>query len=190
MQKTLEQPGVHVWKSKVSGQYFTAIKVEGNEESVLRCIRFVKPDMLQSDVQKILSQPNLIDGNFIHFNIPGGTEHKIKIGSYLCKNMFGTLISLDADHFESIMQPVNDEDKEQALTNYFFVSCTVGFGTTTSITSFVYKTYEAYPSPQSIKEMVTKIFKERHNIELGPEHSVVPTNIQKLTELEYLSYLR
>lgn len=188
MQKTIDLPGVHVWKSKLSGQYFTAIQVEPTEKTIARCIKFSMPDVSDETITEIMNNPSIIEGNFINFKTGDSVIHRLKVGSFLCKNMYGTLINIDKDHFESIMIPVDDADKDEVIHKYFMCLVEVNFGSTYTKLNIIHQTMKVYPSRKDIIEQTTSYMKNEKSVEIAPD-MVFICSITEISEAQYNSFI-
>ena len=187
MHSTINIPGVHLWKSKLSGQYFTAIQVKDDPETITNCIKFSMPEATDEVIKEIMNNTDLIESGYINFKTGDAIVHKLKIGSMLCKNMYGTLIDLGYEHFNSIMIPVSDKDKEDVIWKYFMCLVEVNFGSTYTKINYIIKTLKVYPSRKDIENGVIKFMKNEKSIEIDSS-AIFIISITELTEAQYESY--
>lgn len=188
MHTTINLPGVHVWKSKLSGQYFTAIQVKDDPETISRCIKFSMPDANEEVINEIMNNVNLIESGYVNFKTGDSIVHRLKIGSFLCKNMYGALINLDADHFHSIMIPINDDDREEVIYKYFMCIVEVNFGSTYTKMNIIHKTIKVYPSRMDIWKQVIEYMKNEKSMEVTNDMIFI-VSITEISEAQYESFV-
>ena len=124
--KTLNLPGIKIFKSQVSNQYFTGIKVEDTPECIANITKFVHPDISVDEYEHIKNTDvkYSLNKTYVDFYLHGKHIRSMKIGSYIMKNMYGSLISVTEQNFADTFVEL-DKDNAQtklALTHYFFIT--------------------------------------------------------------------
>ena len=198
--KTLNFPGIKIFKSKVSNQYFTGLKVEDSPECIANITKFVHPDISVDEYEHIKNSDikHSVNGTYIDFYLHGKHVRSMKIGSYIMKNMYGSLISVTEQNFADtfIELDKNNTQTKLALTHYFFITLFLEVYIPSKdryenvITSIVLDTYHVYPPRDMIIEYCKEnlqlqkmsYYKEAHvNIHI--------THITELTKEQYDAYL-
>lgn len=198
--KTLDLPGISIFKSQVSNQYFTGIKVEDTPECIANITKFVHPDISVDEYEHIKNTDvkYSLNKTYVDFYLHGKHIRSMKIGSYIMKNMYGSLISVTEQNFADTFVEL-DKDNAQtklALTHYFFITIFLEVWIPSKdrfeniITSIVLDTYHVYPPrdmiirycKENLKLQKMNCYKEAHvNIHI--------THITELTKEQYDAYL-
>ena len=193
--KDINLPGVHLYKSMVSNQYFTGMKIEDTPETVANITKFTHTELTSEEYESIKNSNKSFssDGKHVDFYLKGKRLQSIRIGSYVMRNMFGVLLIVTEQNFKDTFVEVTGEDVKEILKHYFLISVFIkSYNNKESdhyITSIELETYKAYPSQKRILDYCNneiKYVKKRR--ELGYKVIVNIINIQELTKEQYDAY--
>lgn len=188
--KTLDLPGIKIFKSVISNQYFTGLKIEDTPESVANVTKFTHPDLTTDEYKKIRNSEvsHSLDKKHVDFYMAGNRLQSIRIGSYVMRNMYGTLLIVTEQNFKDTFIKVEDGVKDDLLLHYFFITISLFITAPdgriiTTLSSCDVSTYQIWPSKKNIIDHCLNNMDSIKNLkESGCSVTIDIVNIQELTK--------
>lgn len=188
--KTLDFPGIKIYKSVISNQYFTGMKIENTPESVANVTKFTHPDLTMDEYEKIRMSEvsHSLDNKHVDFYMRGNRLQSIRIGSYVMRNMYGTLLIVTEQNYKDTFVEVEDSMRDNLLLHYFFITislfitCPDGRIITT-LSSCDISTYQIWPSKKNVIDYCMNNMDSIKQLrESGGSIIIDIVNIQELTK--------
>lgn len=122
--KTLDLPGIKIYKSKISDQYFTGLKIEDTPLSVANVTKFTHPDLTLEEYEKIKNTKvsYSMDNKHVDFMMRGQRLQSIRIGSYVMRNMNGMLSIITEQSFKDTFIEIDKDNVNDILMHYFLIT--------------------------------------------------------------------
>lgn len=196
LSKTLDLPGIRIFKSTLSNQYFTGLQIEDTPESVANVTKFTHPDLTHDEYEKIrhTEVSHSLDKKHVDFYMAGKRLQSIRIGSYVMRNKYGILLIVTEQNFNDTFVEVNKNEAQNLMMHYFFITISTFVRTPngqmiSSLNSCDVSTYQIWPSKKNIIEHCrNNIPSIKMIIDKGYDVIIDIVNIQEVTKEQMDAY--
>lgn len=196
LHKTLNLPGIKIFKSQISKQYFTGLRIEDTPESVANVTKFTHPDLTHDEYEKIKNSEvsHSLDKKHVDFYMAGNRLQSIRIGSYVMRNMYGALLIVTEQNFKDTFVEIDKTEVKNVMTHYFFITISIFVVTPEGkmisyISSCDVSTYNIWPSKKEVIDYCSNnIPTIKMLIDKGYKVVIDIVNIQELTKEQIDAY--